>query len=117
MRQGERPLEVRHRAGVGHRRDQDVGVLTLDRKVKPVGTACVTIDPAAYKAFSILLGVAPEALTETQALADQNGWLRSRWRPGDPDDWNDPQMLLAVIRDIVTHPLSVASGGGHAHHH
>ena len=92
-------------------------VLSLDRKVKPVGTACVTVDPAAYKAFSILLGVAPEALPETQALADQNGWLRSRWRPGDPDDWNDPQKLLAVIRDIVTHPLSVASGGGHAHHH
>jgi putative copper export protein/mono/diheme cytochrome c family protein len=92
-------------------------ILSLDRKVKPVGTACVTVDPAAYKAFSILLGVAPEALTETQALADQNGWLRGRWRPGDPGDWNDPQRLAAVIRDTVTHPLAVASGGGHPHHH
>jgi putative copper export protein len=92
-------------------------ILSLDRKVKPVGTACVTVEPTTYKAFAILLGVAPGALTETQALADQNGWLRSRWRPGDPDDWNDPQRLAAVIRDIVTHPLSVASGGGHAHHH
>jgi putative copper export protein/mono/diheme cytochrome c family protein len=92
-------------------------VLSLDRKVKPAGSACVTIGSTAWTAFSIILGVAPEALTETQALADQNGWLRSRWRPGDPGDWNDPQMLAAVIRDIVTHPLAVASGGGHAHHH
>ncbi len=92
-------------------------VLSHDRKVKPVGAACVTVDPAAYKAFSILFGVTPEALTETQALADQNGWLRSRWRPGDPGDWNDPQVLLAVIGDIVAHPVSAAAGGGHAHHH
>jgi putative copper export protein/mono/diheme cytochrome c family protein len=92
-------------------------IVSLDRKVKPVGTACVTVDPAAYKAFSILLGVAPEALIETQALADQNGWLRRRWRPGDPGDWNDRQRLAAVICDIVTHPISAAAGGGHAHHH
>jgi mono/diheme cytochrome c family protein len=92
-------------------------ILSLDRKIKPVGTACVTVDRAAWNAFSILLGVAPDTSTEIQALADQNGWLRSRWRPGDPGDWNDPQMLGAVIRDIVTHPLAVASGGGHAHHH
>jgi putative copper export protein/mono/diheme cytochrome c family protein len=92
-------------------------ILSLDRRIKPVGTACVTIEPATWNAFSILLGVAPEGLMETQALADQNGWLRSRWRPGDPGNWNDLQMLAAVIRDIVTHPLAVASGGGHAHHH
>jgi Cytochrome C oxidase, cbb3-type, subunit III len=92
-------------------------ILSLDRKMKPIGSACVTIEPTAWTAFSIILGVAPEALTEIQALADQNGWLRSRWRPGDPGNWNDPRMLAAVIRDIVTHPLSVASGGGHAHHH
>ena len=91
-------------------------LLSLGRKVKPVGRACVTIEPATWKAFSILLGVAPEALAETQALADQNGWLRVRWRPGDSPDWNDPQVLTTVIRDIVAHPLAVAAGGGHAHH-
>lgn len=92
-------------------------ILSLDRKAKPVGAACVTIEPAAWNAFSIILGVAPDALAETQALADQNGWLRARWRPGDPDDWNDPQTLETVIHVIVTHPLVVGSGGGHAHHH
>ena len=65
----------------------------------------------------MLLGEAPDALAGTQALADQNGWLRARWRPGDPGDWNDPQALAAVIRDIAAHPLAVAAGGGHAHHH
>jgi putative copper export protein/mono/diheme cytochrome c family protein len=92
-------------------------ILSLDRKAKPVGAACVTIEPAAWNAFSILLGVAPDALAETQALADPDGWLRARWRPGDPDDWNDPQTLQTVIHAIVTHPLVVGSGGGHAHHH
>jgi putative copper export protein/mono/diheme cytochrome c family protein len=92
-------------------------LLSLERKVKPVGTACVTVEPAAWNAFSILLGVAPETLAETQVLADQNGWLRARWRPGDPGNWNDPQVLVGVIRDIVAHPLVVATGNGHAHQH
>jgi putative copper export protein/mono/diheme cytochrome c family protein len=91
--------------------------LSLDRKAKPVGTACVTIEPAAWNAFSILLGVAPGALAETQVLADQNGWLRARWRPGDLANWNDPQVLAEVIRDIVAHPLVVAAGNGHPHQH
>jgi hypothetical protein len=91
-------------------------LLSFDRKTKPVGTVCVTIEPTAWNAFSILLGVAPQALAETQVLADQNGWLRIRWRPGDPGDWNDPRVLAGVVRDIVAHPLAVAAGGGHAHH-
>jgi putative copper export protein/mono/diheme cytochrome c family protein len=92
-------------------------LLSIDRKAKPFGSACITVEPAAWKAFSILLGVAPEGLAETQVLADQNGWLRARWRPGDPGNWNDPKMLAAVIRDIAAHPLTVAAGGGHDHHH
>jgi putative copper export protein/mono/diheme cytochrome c family protein len=84
--------------------------------VTPIGKACVTIEPSAWGAFSILLGVAPEALARTQALADQSGWLRLRWRPGDPGDWNDPEVLAAVVRDVVAHPLAVGAGSGHAHH-
>lgn len=92
-------------------------VLARDRKVKPAGAACVTVEQATWDAFAVLLGEAPDALAGTQALADQNGWLRVRWRPGDPGDWNNPQVLAAVIRDIASHPLAVAAGGGHAHHH
>jgi hypothetical protein len=92
-------------------------VLARDRSVKPVGSACVTVEPATWDAFAILLGEAPDALAGTQALADQNGWLRARWRPVDPGDWSNPQALTAVIREIALHPLAVAAGGGHAHHH
>jgi putative copper export protein/mono/diheme cytochrome c family protein len=92
-------------------------VLARDRKVKPVGSECVTVEQDAWDAFAVLLGVAPDALAGTQALADQNGWLRARWRPGDPGDWNDSPVLAAVIRDIASHPMAVAAGGGHAHHH
>jgi mono/diheme cytochrome c family protein len=90
-------------------------VLSRQRPVKPIGAACATIERDAWTAFSIVLGVTPEALPETQALADQNGWLRARWRPGDPADWNDPTVLAAAIRDIVAHPLAVAASGGHIH--
>ncbi len=92
-------------------------VLAHDHKVKPVGSACVTVEQTTWDAFAMLLGMTPDALAGTQALADQNGWLRARWRPGDPGDWSDPQALAAVIRDIAAHPLAMAAGGGHAHHH
>jgi putative copper export protein/mono/diheme cytochrome c family protein len=92
-------------------------VLARDRKVKPAGSACVTVEPATWDAFAILLGETPDTLAGTQALADQNGWLRLRWRPGDATNWNDPAVLAAAIRDIAAHPLAVAAGGGHAHHH
>jgi hypothetical protein len=91
-------------------------LLTRNRSVKPAGVACVTVEPSAWDAFAILLGVNPDELPGTQVLADQNGWLRARWRPGEPDDWNAPERLDAVIRTIAMHPLT---GGAvtHAHHH
>jgi len=92
-------------------------VLARDRKVKPVGTVCVTVEQTTWDAFALLLGEAPDALAGTQALADQNGWLRARWRPGEPGDWNNPPALAAPIRAIASHPLPVSAEGGHAHHH
>jgi putative copper export protein/mono/diheme cytochrome c family protein len=90
-------------------------LLARDRSVKPVGSACATVEQTTWSAFAVLLGETPDMLAGTQALADQNGWLRTRWRPGDAGDWNDPTALAAVIRDIAAHPLAV--GGGHAHHY
>lgn len=90
-------------------------LLAHDRTVKPVGRACATVEQSAWDAFAVLLGVAPDALAGTQALADQNSWLRDRWRPGDPGDWSDRQALGVVIRDIASHPLAVAAAGGHHH--
>jgi putative copper export protein/mono/diheme cytochrome c family protein len=92
-------------------------VLAHDQKLTPVGSACVTVEKTTWDAFAVLLGMPPDTLAGTQALADQNSWLRARWRPGDLGNWKDPQALAAVIRDIAAHPLAVGAGGGHAHHH
>ena len=92
-------------------------VLAHDKSVKPAGTGCVTVEPAAWNAFALLLGETPDALAGTQVLADQNGWLRLRWRPGEPGNWNRTPALDAAIRDIAAHPLAVTAGGGHGHHH
>lgn len=92
-------------------------VLAHDHAVRPAGTACVTVEQSAWDAFALLLGQTRETLAGTQVLADQNGWLRLRWRPDDPKDWNDPRVLDAAIRDIAAHPLAIAAGGGHGHHH
>ena len=92
-------------------------VLARDKSVKPAGTVCVTIEPAAWEAFARLLGEKADALAGTQVLADQNGWLRQRWQPGAPGDWDQATSLDAAIRNIAAHPLAVTAGGGHGHHH
>jgi putative copper export protein/mono/diheme cytochrome c family protein len=91
-------------------------VLSRGSEIKPLGATCVAIDRAAWNAFAILLGEPPDTLTGTQVLADQNGWLRVRWRPGDPGDWTDPKVLATLIGDIAAHPIAGAAGGGHVHH-
>ena len=50
-------------------------VVSRGRKSKPIYAECATLEPTTWDAFAILLGVPPDALTGTQALADQNGWL------------------------------------------
>ncbi len=92
-------------------------VLAQSNSVKPAGTACVTLGPAAWDAFALLVGETPGALTGIQVLADQNGWLRLRWRPGDPGDWDQTSALDATIRNIVAHPLAITAGGGDGQHH
>jgi mono/diheme cytochrome c family protein len=78
--------------------------------------ACVASEPQTWTAFAILSGVPDDALAGTQFLVDQNFWLRARWRPGDPGDWNDPRALAAVVADIAAHPVAAATVG-HVHQH
>jgi putative copper export protein/mono/diheme cytochrome c family protein len=82
---------------------------------KSKSTACVNAEPEAWVAFAIILGRAPDDLAGWKMLADQNAWLRAAWNIGETDDWNDPRVLTAVIRDIMTHPLVIAGTGGHVH--
>jgi len=92
-------------------------VLTRDHKVKPTGSACVTVAPTTWDAFAILMGEPSDALVGFQALADENGWLRRRWHPGDTPSWTDPQVLDAAIRRLAAHPLAIGAEGGRAHQH
>ena len=98
--------------------DVDVTTILVTRKVAPelIGAACIASEPQVWTALAIIAGVSPDALGGTQLLVDQNAWLRARWRPGDAQDWNDPRVLSAVLRNIAAHPI-VASSSVHAHHH
>jgi putative copper export protein/mono/diheme cytochrome c family protein len=78
--------------------------------------ACVASEPQTWTAFAILSGVPDDALAGEQILVDQNFWLRARWRPGDPGDWNDPRILAGVVADIATHPIAAVTTG-HVHPH
>ena len=92
-------------------------LLTRDRASKPAGSACVTIEPEAWTAFAILLGVSPDEMAGTQFLSDADLRLRARWRPGDAGDWNDPRRFSAVIREIAEKPVGHAAEGRDGHHH
>jgi mono/diheme cytochrome c family protein len=81
----------------------------------PAGT-CVTVEPEAWSAFAILLGVTPDDLAGTEMLADADLWLRAFWKSAEPGTWNDPRQTAATIADIAAHPLAPAEAT-HAHHH
>jgi putative copper export protein/mono/diheme cytochrome c family protein len=76
---------------------------------------CVTVEPEAWTAFAILLGVRPDELAGAEILADADSWLRAFWKSaGSPDD---SRQAAAMIRDIAAHPLAPATGGELVHHH
>jgi mono/diheme cytochrome c family protein len=83
----------------------------------PSGTTCVGSEPETWTAFAILLGLTPDTLGGWQVLVDRNAWLRAAWHPGQPGDWNNPQILAARIQYIIDHPLAVTLSGGHVHIH
>lgn len=97
--------------------DTNVTTISVVRShaATPTGTTCVTSEPETWNAFAILLGQSPDTLVSWQVLVDRNAWLRTAWHPGQPGDWNNPQTLIARIRDINDHPLAVALPSGHVH--
>ena len=89
-------------------------LLTRDRASKPTASACVTIEPEAWSAFAILLGVTPDEIAGTQILSDADLRLRARLRLGEAGDWNDPRRFSAVIREIAEKPVGHAAKAGMA---
>jgi putative copper export protein len=88
--------------------------LPANAAIRPDEAACMA-QQEAREAFAILLGTTPDALAGSQFLIDPNGWLRARWRPGEPGGWATPELLLARAQALAEHPLPLANG--HAHHH
>ena len=83
----------------------------------PTGATCIASEPQVWTALAIVLGVSLDALAGTQVLVDQDGWMRAAWRPGDAEDWTDPNTLAARLRDIQSHPIAVNMTGAQVHHH
>jgi putative copper export protein/mono/diheme cytochrome c family protein len=95
-----------------------VVTLTLGASgAQPVTGGCVAMSEAGWTSYAILSGVSAETLAGSQFLVDPNGWLRARWREGDPDGWSDRDRLISEVRRICATPVSTAAGGGHAGMH
>ncbi|HKD76215.1 MAG TPA: cytochrome c, partial [Ktedonobacterales bacterium] len=81
---------------------------------QPTGDSCIASEPQVWAALAVIIGTSTGSLAGTQLLVDHDGWLRATWRHGDPDDWTDPSVLEATVRDIVAHPIVVTPI---THHH
>jgi putative copper export protein/mono/diheme cytochrome c family protein len=95
--------------------DATTVLLVRNHASRPIEAACVAVEPEAWSAFAIILGQKPDTLAGWQILVDKGSWLRAAWHPGDPGDWNDPQALEDIIRDISAHPLAITPPSGHVH--
>jgi mono/diheme cytochrome c family protein len=72
---------------------------------------------AAWDAYAVLAGTMPADLAGAIFVVDPNGWLRAVHWPDAPGGWHTDAELVEVVRSISTHPISIASGGEHEHHH
>jgi putative copper resistance protein D len=71
----------------------------------------------AREAFAILLGVTSDSLAGSEFLIDTNGWLRARWRPGEPGGWPSAHLLTARVRVLARSPLPAGPLVAHVHTH
>lgn len=92
-------------------------ILTQKRPTGAHFATCTATEPETWSAFAILTGVPSDTLAGEQVLVDQNAWLRAAWRPGQPGNWTDPQVLAAIIGDIAAHPVAADAAGGNVHRH
>lgn len=90
-------------------------LVALNKAPEPGDNICVTTERELWTALAIILGVSPDNLAGAQFLVDQNGWLRTAWRPGEGGGWGDASVLAARVHDILTHPLTVSVPSGHPH--
>jgi putative copper export protein/mono/diheme cytochrome c family protein len=82
-----------------------------------LSTVSLTPDSDAWSAYSIVSGVAPEALDGCEFLVDANGWLRTLFKPIRPGEWPDSAAFIAAARHAQESPIQDQDGGVmHMHH-
>lgn len=70
---------------------------------------CHAESAAAWQAYALVAGVAPEALAGTEFLIDRDGWLRARRRAGDPP-WSEA-MLVCRSPTAAAAPAAMSAPG------
>jgi putative copper export protein/mono/diheme cytochrome c family protein len=86
-----------------------------DGQTTPTARTCVAADPSVWTAYAVVSGEDADSLDGTRFLVDSEGWLRARWRPGDPASWADPGALQAEIEKILSNPLTAETEHSHVH--
>jgi putative copper export protein/mono/diheme cytochrome c family protein len=61
---------------------------------------CISRDETVAAAYAIVAGLDPHAMTGTQFLIDDQGWLRAVQTPQTSPGWNDAKMLQAEITTL-----------------
>jgi putative copper export protein len=86
--------------------------LVRDTATPPGEGACVTASPAAWEAWRVLSGVAPDQFGGYVAVVDSLGWLRAWLPPGSAEN-----AIQAALRDANDHPIAIGARYVVAHHH
>ena len=86
--------------------------LARETDATPAEGTCVTSAPAAWEAWRVLSGVAPDRFGGYQAIVDRQGWLRAWLPPG-----SRTEQILAAVRDARDHPIAAGAAFAGAHHH
>jgi hypothetical protein len=80
-------------------------------------TVSLTPDSDAWSAYSIVSGVAPEALDGCEFLVDADGWLRASFKPIHPGEWTDSVAFITAARHAQENPILDTDAGFMPMHH
>jgi putative copper export protein/mono/diheme cytochrome c family protein len=79
---------------------------------EPGAGECVTASAAAWDAWAVVAGVAPDGFSGYQAVVDGQGWLRAWLPPGA-----GAERIQAAVRDARDHPVAAGARPDTGHHH